>query len=209
MGQSQVLVRLHLLQARQGTLEFELESSTGIQLLRRHFGRHQQLDTTIIKLIDHIDEPTNLVILRRPHARHIGHQYGMKLTRQLNVVILATWTIAQLTEFEPHDIIVQSPRFKQAMIDLQGDITLTRMPGNFTKAACQFLLGSSIQRRMKNLGTLQGTQTIIDPRIHIDHFTVTLDQLNGWQKASPLQTVLVEIIRYNVRSRHQYHAAIE
>lgn len=62
---------------------------------------------------------------------------------------------------------------------------------------------------MEYLGTLQRPEPIVDAAIDIDHLAVAIEQLDGRQEARPLQAVLVELVRDDIRGCHQHHPTLE
>ena len=81
--------------------------------------------------------------------------------------------------------------------------------GQGFEALTQALLGLFVQREVKQFGLLKVTQAIVDATVNVDDFGVLFDQGNRWQEARPLQAVLVQSVRNNVRGRHQGYAVFE
>ena len=211
MPARQELVGLHFQQAAQGALEFEVQAAAGIEVLEFDFRRDDQLDVTVVELIDHVDKPSRDIVGGHAHLFHTTQDHGVEDLAQLDVVVLATRPIAQLAELEPGHVIASAQRDDFAVLDHQ--LVVFHRLGAFrrqrTEALLQAFVCSFVQREVEQLGLLQVTQAVVDAAVDVDDIGVLLDQRNGRQEARTLQAVLVQAIGHDVRGGHQGHTVLE
>ena len=100
----QILVTLHFQEAASRSLKLEIQLATSIDSFQRLLRRNNQLHITIIEFIDHIDKATGLVISITSQLRHIGYQYRMIFSRQLNIVVLRARPVTQIQKLKPDHI---------------------------------------------------------------------------------------------------------
>ena len=84
----------------------EREPLASIQIQRFGFRGYHEIDTAVVKLVNHVDETPRSIVLQRPHHWHVGNHYRMEVLRDLDVIIGRTWRVTELGECEPGDAII-------------------------------------------------------------------------------------------------------
>src|SRR5690606_38189788 len=88
MGRFQVFPGLHFQQPRFGPLEFKAQSTARVQVRDGSFGRYDDLDVSVIELINHVDKAPGLVVDIFAHNRHIADNHRVEFPGQLDVIVL-------------------------------------------------------------------------------------------------------------------------
>ncbi len=202
---------LHFQQTAEGALEFELQAAAGIEVLEFHLGGEDQLDVTVVELVDHVDEATRHVVLGHVHLFDVGNEHRIVDLAQLDVVVLAAGTVAQRAEVEPGHVVGYLAGDDLAVLDDQRLVLQHRavFRQQAAEALLQAQLGLGVQREMIELRLLQGAQPVIDAAVDVDDLGVLLQQLDRRQEARTLQAVLVKPVGDDVGGGHQAHAVLE
>ena len=104
----QVFARLHFHQSATSTFKGLGQSFSLIERLRRRCGRNDKIDATVIEFIHQLNEPLGIILVRCPETGDIGNEYGMKITRKLNIVQGRSGRSADNVELKPGDSFSQT-----------------------------------------------------------------------------------------------------
>ena len=129
--------------------------------------------------------------------------------RDLDIVILAAGAVAQFGKFEPDNVVSDPTTAQVAAVYLQALPLHTRLRREALKASQQALVGLFVQGRVVQLGLLQRTQPVVDTAVDVYHLGMGFHGLYRGQEALPLQTVAIQLVRYDIRRCHQRDAAAE
>jgi len=122
MLSGQIFLGLHLDQPTLRAFEFERELGTPIQFGDRTFGGDDELDRAVVELIDEGDEATCLILGLDAQGGHVADEHGVETAGDLDVIGLATRTVAKFFEREPDDVIALTSRMQATVIQREGRI---------------------------------------------------------------------------------------
>ena len=81
-------MRLHFQHSGGGTLKFEFQLATKIDIRNGSVGGHNDFHAAIVEFINQVNKAARQVIIFDTHHRDIGYQQGVKQLAQFNVVVL-------------------------------------------------------------------------------------------------------------------------
>ena len=124
---SQILVRLHFLQAADGALKLEFQLLAGVEFQHRRGGGQDQLDAAIIELVHQVDEAPRLILHLPVQHRYVGDEDGVKAAGDFDVVGGAARPVADRPEAEPDDDVGLAQGGDEAALDLQIAAAMARL----------------------------------------------------------------------------------
>src|SRR5262245_11237266 len=130
MRQTQIPCSLHLDQAAARALGVGSSRHTGVQRLDRRLSSQDELDLTIVELVDQPCKAPHAFELIWTELRHARHQDCMVAPRELDVIRGPARTVAQLCEIEPDCRLGNFARPDLPAFDLDVNVAAIRLAGD-------------------------------------------------------------------------------
>ena len=133
----------------------------------------------------------------------------MELPGHLDVIVLASWAVADVFEIEPDYVVCVRLGGNFTAVDFHGFAVFTGLNRQSIETFSQADICIFIKRRVEQFRLLESPQPVVYAAINVDHIGVLFDELNSGQEPGALETILVETIRDDVGGTHQGDAATE
>ena len=132
----------------------------------------------------------------------------MELGGDFKVIVLRPRAAAQCLEIEPHHAAGLAASTNFTRFDVQHRIFVAHL-GQLIERLGHLRIGLWAKRRVVQLDVLQRAAPVVRAVVHVHHFQLFVEQCNRGQNAIAVQPIGVQLVRLEVRSRHETHTVVE
>ncbi len=207
MGLGDVTRGLHLVQAALGSAEFPREAAAAVQVRGRGGGGRDKPNVTVVKGVNHIDEPAREVVVPL-ERRDPRYQYGFVAMREFEVVGGRARAAADHLEIEPHDAAGAAARENVVTVDAQPYVGGVGVGDEPAEIVFQQAFGGRVRRGEIKIGLAHELQAVVAAGAEFKHVEVLLNQGDCRQEALSLQAAVVELRRRAIGSHCEHDAAL-